>query len=427
MSFISKEKIAPATYKVNAAISAEDFGQALDAEFAKQLPDITLPGFRKGKAPRSMLEKRFGESVFFEDALDALLPEAVAAAIKGAELEPIFRPDNLEVDELNKEKGATFSFTVIVQPEVEIEGYKGIEVEVPSADVTDEDVDARIDELRARNARQVETAPRPAQDGDIAVIDFKGMLDGVAFDGGTAENHELKLGSGQFIPGFEEQVVGHTPGESFDVNVSFPEEYHAEHLAGQPVVFEVTLHELKIEELPPLDDDFAQEVGEDYNTVADLKKGIAEELVDSKKQAADEALDKGVQDKLVELLQGEIPQEMFDRRTQQNIDMFLERFQLSIERYAEIFGETPDALTARLAEQSAMQVKVELALEKIAQLEDFTPTAEEIEAEQQRLAEQYNVPLQRVKMAVPESDIVKDLNRVRALEFVKGTAKKVAA
>ncbi|MCL2447164.1 MAG: trigger factor [Oscillospiraceae bacterium] len=424
MSFVSKEKTAPATYKVNAAISAEDFRAALDVEFAKQLPDITLPGFRKGKAPRSMIEKRFGDAVFFEDALDALLPDAVAAALKGAELEPIFRPENLEVDELNKEQGATFSFTVIVQPEVEIDGYKGIEVEVPSADVTDEDVDARIDELRARNARHVEVAPRPAQDGDIAVIDFKGMLDGVPFDGGTSENFELKLGSGQFIPGFEEQVIGHTPGESFEVNVTFPEEYHAEHLAGQPVVFEVTLHELKAEELPPLDDDFAQEVGEDYNTVADLKKGIAEELVDSKKQAADEALDKGVQDKLVELLQGEIPQEMFDRRTQQNIDMFLERFQLSMERYAEIFGESPDALTARLAEQSTMQVKVELALEKIAALEDFVPEAEEIEAEQQRLAEQYNVPLARVKMAVPESDIVKDLNRVRALEFVKGTAIK---
>jgi len=424
MSFVSKEKTAPATYKICAAISAEDFCKALDAEFGKQLPDITLPGFRKGKAPRNMIEKRFGDQLFFEDALDALLPAAVADALKAAELEPIFRPDNLEVDELTKENGATFSFTVIVQPEVEIEGYKGIEVQVPSADVTDADVDERIDQLRARNARQVEIAPRPAQDGDIAVIDFKGMLDGVAFDGGTGENYDLKLGSGQFIPGFEEQVLGRTPGESFEVNVTFPEEYHAEHLAGAPVVFEVTLHELKVEELPPLDDDFAQEVGEDYNTVADLKKGIAEELADSKKQAADEAFDKAVQDKLVELLQGEIPQEMFDRRTQQNIDMFLERFQLSMERYAEIFGETPEALTARLAEQSSMQVKVELALEKIAVLEDFAPEAEEIEAEQQRLAEQYNVPLQRVKMAVPESDIIKDLNRVRALEFVKGTAIK---
>ena len=424
MNFVSKEKTAPATYKVCAAISAEEFGNALDAEFAKQLPGITLPGFRKGKAPRNMIEKRFGEGIFFEDALDALLPAAVAKALEEAELEPIFRPENLEVDELSKENGATFSFTVIVQPEVEIEAYKGIEVQVPSADVTDEDVNERIDQLRARNARQVEIEARAAQDGDIAVIDFKGMLDGVSFEGGTSENYELKLGSGQFIPGFEEQVVGHTPGESFAVNVSFPEEYHAEHLAGQPVVFEVTLHELKAEELPPLDDDFAQEVGEDYNTVEELKKGIAEELVDSKKQAADEAFDKAVQDKLVELLQGEIPQEMFDRRTQQNIDMFLERFQLSLERYAEIFGESAEQLTARLAEQSQMQVKVELALEKIAVLEDFSPTAEEIEAEQQRLAEQYNVPLQRVQMAVPESDITKDLNRVRALEFVKGTAIK---
>ena len=427
MSFVSKEKIAPATWKVSASIAAEDFCKQLDATFKTELQKITLPGFRKGKAPRSMVEKRFGENVFFEEALDALLPAAVADAIKGAELEPQFRPEDLDVQEINKEDGAQFTFVVICKPDVSIEGYKGIEAAVPSDEVTDADIDSRIEQLQKRNARQVEVEARPAQNGDIAVIDFRGLLDGVAFQGGTAENHELALGSGQFIPGFEEQIIGRTPGESFDVNVSFPEEYHAEELAGKPVVFEVTLHELKAEELPAVDDEFAQEVGEDYNTVEELRAGISAELAESKKKTAAEAFDNAVAVKLAELLEGEIPESMFERRTQQNIEHFLERFNIPLEQYLQITGEDEAGFTARIKEQSTSQVRTELALEKVAVLEGFSPTAEEIEAEQQRLADQYDVPLQRVKFAVPEEEIVKDLNRARALEFVKESAVKVAA
>ena len=427
MSFISKEKTAPATFKVCASISAEEFTKQLDATFAKELQNITLPGFRKGKAPRAMVEKRFGDNIFFDEALDALLPASVAKAIEEAELEPQFRPENLEVTEISKDAGAQYSFTVIVRPEVSIETYKGIEAAVPSTEVEEADIAARIEELQKRNARQVEVEARPAKEGDIAVIDFKGLLDGVAFPGGTAENHELHLGSGQFIPGFEEQVVGKTPGESFNVNVAFPEEYHAEDLAGKPVVFEVTLHELKAEELPAVDDDFAQEVGEDYNTVEELRKGIAAELADSKQKAAEDAFEKAVQDTLTQRLQGEIPEAMFERRTQQNIEHFLERFQIPLEQYLQIFGETEEAFTARIREQSEAQVKLELALECIAKVEEFAPTPEEIEAEQQRLADQYNVPLERVKYAVPEEEITKDLSRVKAMDFVKESAVKTTA
>ena len=424
MSFVSKEKTAPATFQVCASISAEDFCKQLDATFEKELKNITLPGFRKGKAPRSMVEKRFGENVFFDEALDALLPASVAKAIEEAELEPQFRPENLEVSEVSRESGAQYTFTVIVRPEVSIENYKGIEAPVPSAEVEEADIAAHIEELQKRNARQVEVDPRPAKDGDVAVIDFKGLLDGVAFPGGTAENHELTLGSGQFIPGFEEQVVGRSPGESFEVNVTFPKEYHAEDLAGKPVVFEVTLHELKAEELPEVDDDFAQEVGEDYNTVEELRAGIAAELAESKQKTAEDAFEKAVQDALVEQLQGEIPEAMFERRTQQNIEHFLERFQIPLEQYLQIFGETEEAFTARIREQSETQVKLELALECIAKAEEFAPTPEEIEAEQQRLADQYNVTLERVKFAVPESEIIKDLSRVQAMDFVKESAIK---
>ncbi|MCL1951874.1 MAG: trigger factor, partial [Oscillospiraceae bacterium] len=294
----------------------------------------------------------------------------------------------------------------------------------PAAAVTDADIDARIHELRHRNARQVEVESRPAQNGDIALIDFRGLLDGEAFEGGTAQNHELTLGSGQFIPGFEEQVVGRAPGESFEVNVTFPEEYHAEALAGKPVVFEVTLHELKAEELPEVDDDFAQEVGEDYNTVEDLKAGIAKELAESKAREAGEAFDHAVQDKLAETLEGEIPAAMFDKRTQQNIDMFLERIQMPLERYLELIGEDGAAFEERMRAQSTAQVRIELALEKVAALEGFEPSDDEVEAEYARLAEQYKVQLSRVKAAVPKEDIVNDLNRVKALELVKAQAVK---
>ncbi len=424
MSFISKEKTAAATWKVAAHIEATDFCKQLDAVFSKELANITLPGFRKGKAPRSLVEKRFGENVFFDDALDAILPVAIDGALKEAELEPQFRPEDLDVQEISKENGVDFTFTVITKAEVTIENYKGLAVEVPSATVTDADIDARIHELQHRNAREVEVEGRAAQDGDIALIDFRGLLDGVAFEGGTAQNHELKLGSGQFIPGFEEQVIGHKPGDSFDVNVSFPEEYHAENLAGKPVVFEVTLHELKAEELPEVNDDFAQEVGEDYNTVEELKIGIAQELKDSKAKEADEAFAHAVQEKLADMLEGEIPEAMYSKRAQQNIEIFMERIQMPMERYLEITGEEQQDFEDRMLAQSTAQIKIELALEKIAEAEGFTPPDEEIEAEYNRLAEQYNVPLPRVKYAVPQTEIVSDLNRAKALDFVKAEAVK---
>jgi len=426
MSFISKEKTAPATWKVSARIEAEDFCRQLDATFAKELKKVTLPGFRPGKAPRSLVEKRYGGKVFFDEALDALLPSAVNKALEEAELEPQFRPEDLDVPETEgwKENGIDFTFTVAAKPEVSIENYRGLEVEVPSAAVTPADIDARVHELQHRNARQVEVESRPAQNGDIALIDFRGLLDGEAFEGGTSQNYELTLGSGQFIPGFEEQIVGRSPGESFDVNVSFPEEYHAENLAGKPVVFEVTLHELKAEELPELDDDFAQEVGEDYNTVEELKAGIARELAESKAGQAEEGFAHAVQDKLADMLEGEIPDAMFEKRTQQNIEMFLERIQMPLERYLEIIGEDSAAFEERMRAQSMAQVRIELALQKVAELEGFEPSDEEIEAEYARLAEQYKVPLARVKYAVPNEDIVNDLNRVKALDFVKAEAVK---
>ena len=424
MSLVSKEKLADATWKVEACVSAEDFCAALEKVFAKELPRMTLPGFRKGKAPRAMVLRRYGEKLFFDDALEAALPAAIEAALQEAELTPLYRPENLEAQEISRETGAVFSFTITVKPEVTIEGYLALEVAVPSEDVSEEDVRARIDELRGRNARQVEAQGRPARDGDIAVIDFKGLLEGEPFAGGTAENQELVLGSGQFIPGFEEQIIGRSPGEEFEVHVTFPEEYHAEDLAGKAVVFEVVLHELKTEELPALDDDFAQEVGEDYETVEDLQKGIAAELAENRREAAKKALEDGVRDQLAARLEGEIPQAMFDRRTQRNLEIFTDRIRVPMERYCELMGEDMEHLTARIAEQSRAQVKTELALEAIAALEGIEAGQEEIEAEYQRLADEYEVNLARAKFSVPAEEITKDVQREKAMALVLEAAVK---
>ncbi|MDR0531588.1 MAG: trigger factor [Oscillospiraceae bacterium] len=425
MSLIAKEKTAPATWKVTAHIAAEDFCAQLDKTFAKQLPNIALPGFRKGKAPRAMVEKRYGENIFFEEALEALLPGQISAALEEAQLEPLYRAEELDVQEMDKAQGVSYSFVVAVKPEITIGEYRGLSVAVPPARVAPADVDARIHELQHRNARQVEVEGRAAQNGDIAVIDFLGLLDGTPFEGGSAENHELQLGTGQFIPGFEEQVVGHMPGDKFDVNVTFPEDYHAEELAGKPVVFQVTLHELKEEELPEVDDDFAQEVGEDYNTVEELRAGVEKELSESRAKAAEDAFEKGVREHLAALVEGEIPQAMIARRVQRNVELFEERLQLPLERYCEFMGMEMESFLERMEEQSANQVKVELALEAIAAAEGFMPTDDEIEAEYQRLADEYKVPLANAKFGVPREEIQKDLQREKAMALVQSETLKV--
>jgi len=429
MGFVSKEKTAAATWKVSARIEAEEFAKQLDATFAEELKKIALPGFRRGKAPRSMVEKRYGKNAFFEEALDALLPDAMKKTLEEAELTPLYRPEDYDFSEADgwKEQGIAFTFTVVAQPEVTIENYAGIEARAPEAQVTDADIDERIQELRRRNARQVEAEGRPAQNGDIALLDFNGLLDGEPFEGGQAQNYELALGSGRFIPGFEEQVVGRSPGESFEVHVTFPEEYHAQELAGKPVVFEVTLHELKTEELPAVDDDFAQEVGEDYETVEDLRAGIRAEVAQSNAKAAAEALEQAVQAKLAQMLEGEIPEEMFERRTQRNVELFAQRIGVPMERYLEIMQEDEASFLARIREQSIAQVKTELALEKIAQLEGIEISEEEIEEEYRRVAEEYKVPFAKARYGIPEEEIVRDLKRGKALDLVKDAAVPVEA
>ncbi|MCL2105849.1 MAG: trigger factor [Oscillospiraceae bacterium] len=427
MSFVSKEKTGEGVWSVTAAVDAEAFNAALDAVFERELPKFQLPGFRKGKAPRSMLEKRCGANLFFEEALDDLLPALVEEAVTASELELQYQPQDLDIKEISKESGATLCFTVIVKPEITVGNYIGLEVPAPPVDVTEADIDARIEELRRRNARSVEVEGRAAQEGDTAQIDFEGFADGVAFEGGKSENYDLDLGSGSFIPGFEEQIVGHMPGEEFDINVSFPEEYGAENLAGKPALFKIKLHALKTEELPELDDEFAQEVGEDYDTVADLRAGIRKELEEAKAKASEDRFVRGVQDAVAALAEGEIAGEIFQRRAKRNTDLMAERLQVPLERYLQYTGQDEDEFNAMMLERAELQVRLELALEAIAAKEGLTPTEEDIEADYAELAQEHQAELAQVKFAVPREEITRGLQREMALKLVQERAVKTEA
>ncbi|MDR2525794.1 MAG: trigger factor [Oscillospiraceae bacterium] len=425
MGFVAKEKIRAGAWKITAEIDADTFGQKVEEIFAEQLPKLSIPGFRKGKVPRAMLEKRYGEKLFFEDALDALLPGEVNAAVSASELVLALRPQDLNVESMERETGVKYDFTAIVKPELTVAGWRGLEAPYAPQTVTEADVDARVEELRDRNARMVEVEGRAAQTGDSAEIDYEGFADGVPFEGGKAENYELQLGSGSFIPGFEEQVVGHLPGEEFDINITFPEQYHSEELAGKQVVFKIKLHAIKAKELPELDDDFAQEVGENYETVADLRSGIEAELLESRRRSSEDGFTAAVQQKLAALAEGEIADEVFAQRAERNKELFADRIGVPVERYLEYTGLDREKFDADMRERAEEQLKLELALEDIARQEALEAAPEEIEAEQERMAAEYNVDIARVKFAVPEEDIRAGLLREKALGLAKEAAVKV--
>ncbi|MDR1464503.1 MAG: trigger factor [Oscillospiraceae bacterium] len=422
---IETKKIETNTWKLKFSIDAAAFATAVTAVFQRQSADIVVPGFRKGKAPRALIEKRYGADVFYEEAMNDLLPAAVEEAIQAAGLEPVDKARDLDVTEMSAEAGVTGNFTVIVKPEVSVADYRGIEAPKAEVDIADAQVDARIDELRERNARTVEVEDRAAQDGDIALFDFRGLVDGVPFEGGAAENYELTLGGGQFIPGFEEQLIGHKAGEAFDIAVVFPADYGSEALAGKPAIFEIKLHALKVKELPEVDDDFAQEVGEDYNTVDDLRAGIRKELTDHARQHADEDFERALREKLAELVEGEIPPVMIEKRAQDTIEQFTQRIRMDLDTYLGYFGMDRAQYEADVRRSAEISVKGELGLEKIAALEGIAPAAEEIEAEYARLAEEYKVDIARVR-TVPEKDIATDLSIRKAFDLVKDSAVAVA-
>ena len=420
MTLIKAEKAEKSTYTLEFSVDKETFEKAVNSVYRKQVGSITIPGFRKGKAPRSVIERMYGKGVFYEDAANDLLPEAYEAAQKEAGIQPVGRAE-FDIKSID-ENGIVFTASVPVKPVVEIEGYKGIEAAKEVADVTDLEIENELKVIQERNSRETDITDAPAEMGNTVKIDFEGFVDDTPFEGGKDEDHFLKLGSGNFIPGFEEQIVGHSIGDSFDVNVTFPEDYHAKELAGKPAVFKTTLKAIQKVELPALDDDFAKDVSE-FDTMdeyrADIKAKIAKRHEDAAESAYEEAVVKALNEKLAG---EEIPQAMFDAEAEnllRDYDNKLRSNGLSLDMYLKYTGMTLDQMRDQFRPQAESFVKTRLALEKIAELESIAVTDEEIEAEYARLAEAYKMEADQIKAMIPADSLVEDLKVKKAMELVK--------
>lgn len=423
MKLISSNNVETNRYELVIEIDGDTFMKAVNAVYKKQVKNINIRGFRKGKAPRSIIEREYGEGVFYEDALKELYPQAIADAAEEAGLALVKDKIDLDVEKAGRD-GVTLKAVVTVEPEVTVENYKGITYKPMSLEITDEDIDKEIDKVRDRNSRMVTVEDREATMGDIAVIDFKGLKDGVAFEGGTAENYSLTLGSGSFIPGFEDQVAGHKAGEEFTIDVTFPEDYQEESLKGQPVQFEIKLHEIKTKEMPELDDDFVKDVSE-FDTVDAYKADLKEKLAETRKGAAEDDKERQVADKLRELLQAEVPEAMYENQVDYLVDEFEMRLRsqgIDLKTYMQYTGLTDEKLHDTYYDRAVSQVKVRLALKKIAELEGLRPSEEDVENKFNEMAETYKVDVSRVKAAFSAKDIADDLAVEKALQFVKDNA-----
>ncbi len=422
MELIKNERIESNKQELNIKIDSAEFEAACTKIFRRDAAKINVPGFRRGKAPRAIIEKMYGKGVFYEDAINELIPANYDAAIKESGIEPIGQPefDVLSIDE----EGVVLKAVVYVMPEVSIEGYRGIEVTKTPYTVTDEEVNHEIEHVREHNAREIEITDRAAELGDIANIDYEGFADGVPFEGGKDEGHDLKLGSGSFIPGFEEQVAGHTIGEEFDVNVTFPEQYHAPELAGKAVVFKCKLNAIKAEELPELDDEFAKDVSE-FDTLDEYKADVKVKIEKRKANAADAEIEEQLIDVLVEKLVCDVPQPLYDAEAEnivRDYDMRLRSQGLDLATYMKYTGQTLDGLREQMKPAAERQVKTRLALQKIVELESIDVTDEAVEEEYNRMAEMYQMEAEKIKEAIAAEDIKGDLKLKAAVELVKGAA-----
>ena len=422
MNLIKHEKIEASKVELHFSVEQSVFEAAIERAYKKEVGKINIPGFRKGKAPRAMIEKMYGKGFFYDTALNDIIPDAYEAAVKESGIDPVAQP---EIDVLSiDENGVVFTAKVFVKPDVKIEGYFGIEVTKEVAPVTDEEIDSELELVRERNSREIDANDRPAELGDTAVIDFEGFVDGVAFEGGKGEDYALKLGSGQFIPGFEEQIVGHSVDEEFDVKVTFPTEYHAEDLAGKASVFKVKLHALTKVELPELDDEFAKDVSE-FDTLDEYKADLKAKIQTRHETTAQNAVDGQLMDALIEKLEAEIPEAMFETEAEnfvRDYDNQLRMQGLDLKTYFQYTGMTLETLRAQFRPQAEKQVKARLALEKIAELENLTASEEDINGEYARIAEAYGIEVEQVKASIDSEFIAADMKVKLALDAVKEKA-----
>lgn len=424
MTLKSTNKIETNRHQLEIVIDGEQFREAIKTAYRKEGKKINVPGFRKGKAPLHIIETYYGSEVFFEDALNLLYSDAVEAAIAESGLKVIDDKMDFELVSISKEDGVDFKVSVTTYPEIELEQYKGLKAERPLTKVDAAEVNAEVKSIQERNARMISVEDRAAKKGDTVVIDFEGFTDGVAFDGGKAEGHSLELGSGQFIPGFEDQIIGKNIDDEFDVNVTFPEEYGAKELAGKPAVFKVKLHEIKVRELPAADDEFAKDVSE-FDTLKEFKADLKKKAIERKKKAAEETVENILVQQIVDGIKGEIPEAMFTNRLNQSVEEFNYRLQsqgMNLDMYLQYTGSTIEQFRDTFRPQAEMQVKYRLALEKIVELENIKADEAEIDAEYAKLAESYGVEVDKVKAVIPSSEVEKDVAVGKAIDFVKANA-----
>ena len=423
MSLKATNNVAVNKYELEIEVSAEDFEAALQKAYLKARKNIQMPGFRKGKAPRKLIEREYGEQVFFEDAVNLIYADVVNGAVEESGLTLVARPD-VEVTAISKAEGVKIKATCVTKPEVEIKDYKGIEVTKTVKEVTDEDIDAQLNTLREKNVTVETVDDRAAENGDDVVIDFEGFKDGVAFDGGKAEDFTLTLGSGQFIPGFEDQIVGHNTGESFEINVTFPEEYQVEELKGAPAVFKINLKSISKKVLPEIDDEMIKDSTE-FETVDEYKEDVKKKLAEANEKQADREVESAIFDVVIEKLEGEIPQEMYDNRVNEMVQELEQRLRaqgMSLDLYMQYTGQSLDTVKKTYEEQANKQVKLRLALEKIAQLENIEVSDEELDEELTKISEQYGVEKEQIKQIVAEEDLRRDVAVGKASELVKDSA-----
>ncbi len=408
------------------SVDKETFEAAINKVYKKQAPSITVPGFRKGKAPRFIIEKMYGKGVFYEEAINEVLPDAYDAAIKDCELEFVSSPefDIVSIDD----NGVVFKAKVYTKPEMSIKGYKGIKATKKPVAVSDDELNAEIERRLDMASRLIDITDRAVENGDTVDIDFDGYVDGVAFDGGKSEHYSLVIGSGSFIPGFEEQIIGKNIGDEFDVNVTFPAEYHAEELAGKPAVFKIKLHGIKFNEKPALDDEFAKDNG--FDTLDEYKADVKAKIEERKNREADASVEEQIINDLIEKLEGDIPAPMFDAEVENILRDFDGRIRmqgLDLKTYLQYTGLTLDSLREQMRPQAERQVKTRLALEKIAELEKIEVTEDEINAEYDNMSKAYSMEIEKIKEIVTDKGVAADLKVKKAVDFVKENAKVTEA
>ncbi|HIX05398.1 MAG TPA: trigger factor [Candidatus Fournierella pullicola] len=422
MNLVKSEKLEKSMHELQFSLDAETFKAAIEKAYKREGKKYNVPGFRKGHAPRAVIEKMYGADIFHYDAINDLFPEAYEAAVVESGIQPVGRPEADVVSE-SLEDGVVLKVTVAVKPEIKVGNYTGLKATKKVNTVDDADVEAELVRMQNRNGRII-TREGKAENGDTVDMDFEGFVDGVAFEGGKAEHYSLVLGSGSFIPGFEDQLIGHEAGEEFDVNVTFPEEYQAKELAGKAAVFKIKLHEVKTKELPALDDEFAKDVSE-YDTLDELKASIRKGMEEQNEKQAALAVENDLVDQVIATIEGDIPEAMYEARMDEAVRDFEYRLAqqgLKLDMYLQYMGQTMESFRASFREQAEKQVKIRLALEAVAAAEQIAASDEELEAELQRVADNYKMELAKVKELVNADEVKKDLAVNKAIDFIRDHA-----